>query len=114
MSIKIITESISLAELKLLASAWYGDMIKGAVDVEREVLALGGEYHMDANFVLIGDGSKQDSVWGFNIYLNRQRDEWIEYRSLINIRPRQNNRGMLIEGHMLQERMRLIINKRIV
>lgn len=47
-----------------LASAWYGDMIKGVVDIEREVRALGGEYHMDANVILVEDGSKQDCIWG--------------------------------------------------
>lgn len=113
MRIRIVAERISLAELKLLASQWYGDMIKGAVDVEREVLALGGEYHMDANAVLIEDGSQQDAVWGFNVYLGRPREDWIEFRSLINIRPAQDNRGMVIESREVQQRMRAIIEKKI-
>lgn len=113
MEIKIVTEAISLGELTQLAHAWYDDMVKGVVDVEREVLALGGEYHMDANMCLTESGSKQEAVWGFNIYPNRPRSEWIEFFSLINIRPASHNRSMLIESKELQEKMRAIINNRI-
>ncbi len=114
MEIKIVTEAISREELATLAREWYGDMVKGVVDIEREILALGGEYHMDANMCLTENGSKQDTVWGFNIHLNRPRAEWIEFTSLINIRPAQNNRGMLVESPELQEKIRMIINKRIL
>lgn len=113
MEIKIVTEIISRDEIVALAHAWYGDMIKGAVDVEKEILALGGEYHMDANVRLVEHGSVQRAIWGFNIHLNRPREEWIECTSLINIRPAQSNRGMLIEEPKLQEKMREIINKKI-
>lgn len=112
--IKIVADKISLTELKLLASQWYDDMIKGTVDIEQEILALGGEYHMDANMALIGKGSKQNDIWGFNLRLEKPRESWVEFTSLINIRPAQGNRGMLIEDQVLQERMKLIINKRIV
>lgn len=113
MEIKIVTETISQAELTELARGWYVDMLKGVVDVEREILALGGEYHMDANVCLIENGSRQNSVWGFNIHLNRPRADWIEFTSLINIRPAQNNRDMLIEDGKLREKIRTIINKKI-
>ena len=114
MEIRIITESITADELALLAGAWYGDMIKGVVDIEREIVALGGEFHMDANTLLTQNGSRQDSVWGFNIHLNRPRGEWIEFTSLINIRPTQKNRGMLIEDKELQKSIRAIVNKKII
>lgn len=113
MDIKIVTETISLEELAALSRAWYGDMVKGVVDVEREILALGGEYHMDANNSLLEHGSRQHAIWGFNIRINKPRTEWIEFTSLINIRPAQGNRGMLIESAELREKMRAIITKKI-
>lgn len=113
MDIRIVTDKISLDELKPVAEHWYGDMIKGAVDVEQEVLALGGEYHMDANMVLIEAGSRQGAIWGFNIHLNRERKNWIEFTSLINIRPAQGNRGMVIESRELQGKIRAIIEKKL-
>ena len=113
MEIRIVRETIPFAELSPLAAAWYGEMIKGVVDIEKEILALGGEYHMDANMLLVENGSKQNTLWGFNIHINKPREEWIEFTSLINIRPAQGNRTMLVEDKMLQGKMRAIINKKI-
>ncbi|MDO8664960.1 MAG: DUF5674 family protein [Candidatus Liptonbacteria bacterium] len=64
MNIKIITAKISRAEAKEIAKEFYGDMVKGVVDIERELIAPGGEYHMDANMVLVNSGSEQKNVWG--------------------------------------------------
>ena len=113
MEIRIVRETIPFAELSPLAAAWYGDMIKGVVDIEQWILALGGEYHMDANNCLIENGSKQNAIWGFNIHIHKPREKWLEFTSLINIRPAQGNRTMLVEDTMLQGRMRAIINKKI-
>ena len=113
MEIQIVRDTIPIANLTPIAAAWYVDMIKGVIDVEQEILALGGEYHMDANTVLTENGSKQSDVWGFNIHLNKPREEWIECLSLINIRPAQGNRGMHVEDAALRERMSTIINRKI-
>ncbi len=93
---------------------FYGEMVKGVVDIEEEIIALGGEYHMDANMVLIGEGYKQINIWGFNIYSNRSGKDWIEYTSLINIRPKANNRTMLVESEEIRDKMKKIIEKFIV
>ena|SRR3989344_4385835 len=109
MNIKIIDKKISEAELLKVAEEFYVSMIKGVVDIEREILALGGEYHMDANNVLIADGSKQQNIWGFNWYFGKSGDERIEYVSLINIRPAQGNRTMEVQDETLRDKMKSII-----
>ena len=114
MSIQIITEKITRAEVKKIGGEWYPDMVKGVVDVKREVIALGGEYHMDANHVLLADGSEQRNVWGFNIYPDRTDGGWIEFRSLINIRPAQGSRSMVLKDVVLCGQMRAVIEKLIV
>jgi len=111
MLIRIINEKTTDSELREIAKEFYGDMIKGVVDVRREILAMGGEYHMDANNVLIENGSKQPNVWGFNWYFDRQGSEKIEYVSLINIRPTQNNRTMEVQDPSLRDTMKSIILK---
>lgn len=111
MIIKIVTEPITKAEALSIAQEFYGDMVKGVVDIEREVIALGGEYHMDANNVLIEKGSKQAEVWGFNIYPGLEGGDWIEYVSLINIRPQIGNRSMVVEDKKIRDIMRNIIEK---
>ena len=114
MHIVIVTDRIPLAEVREIAKEFYEDMIKGVVDIEREVIALGGEYHMDANNVLIEDGSKQTDVWGFNVHLDRAREAWLEYTSLVNIRPLQGNKSMKVEDDALRAKMKQIIEAKIV
>lgn len=109
MTIRIIQEPISLADAQELAKEIYGDMVKGVADIERGIIALGGEYHMDANNLLIEEGSKQPNLWGFNVYVDREGDEWIECHSLINIRPAAGNRGPLISDPALEKRVREVV-----
>lgn len=112
MNIKIVADTITREEMSEIAKEFYGNMIKGVVDVENEIIALGGEYHMDANMILMEHGSRQDHVWGFNIYLDRN-DDWLEYVSLINIRPAAGNRSMFIEDQELCQKIKKIITKKI-
>ena len=111
MNIQIADKKISDSELREIAKDFYGGMVKGVVDIEHEILAVGGEYHMDANNVLIENGSKQGDVWGFNWYFDREGDERIEYTSLINIRPKQGNIIMEVQDMDLRDKMKNIILK---
>lgn len=111
MRIKIIDKKITESELREIAKDFYIDMIKGVVDIEKEILAMGGEYHIDANMVLIKNGSKQQNIWGFNWYFDKTQDERIEYVSLINIRPAQGNRAMEIQDASLRDAVKTIILK---
>lgn len=70
-----------------------GFYIKLAVDIERSILAGDGELHADCEAVLLEDGSRQENIWGAS--WNPLTQE-VFYESLVNIRPRQNNRAMEI------------------
>jgi len=111
MNIKIIDKKIEESELREIAKIFYVDMVKGVVDVECGIIAMGGEYHMDANNVIIENGSKQPNVWGFNWYFDKTGDDRIEYVSLINIRPKQNNKTMEVEDSALRDKMKAVILK---
>ena len=113
MEIQIITDVVSKETLQKLAEAWYEDMVKGVVDLERNVVALGGEWHMDANEVLIADGSQQEHNWGFNVYPGEKGKNAIEYISLINIRPKQGNRSMEIEDNSLRDEIKEVVRAKI-
>ena len=110
MNIQIVRDKISKKELEELAKEFYVEMVKGVVDIERGIIALGGEWHMDANEVLIKDGSLQPNLWGFNVYVGDKR---VEYVSLINIRPAQNNRTLEVEDSLIRQKMYAIINSLI-
>ncbi|OHA21417.1 MAG: hypothetical protein A2849_00265 [Candidatus Taylorbacteria bacterium RIFCSPHIGHO2_01_FULL_51_15] len=108
---RIIEKPITRAEAKEIAKKFYVDMVKGVVDVKRQIIALGGEWHMDANTRLIAHGSKQPNIWGFNFYPDSNH---IAFTSLINIRPAQNNRRIEVENEALRKQMEEIIRKLII
>ena len=83
-------------------------MVKYVVDVERGLVAIGGEMHVDAEQALLDAGSRQGDLWGANYYPGRGRDGCIEFTSLINIRPAAGNRGMEIQDPALRERVRTL------
>src|SRR5512136_2378184 len=82
--------------------------IKLAVDVERDILAGGGEYHADCEEVLLEDGSQQEDIWGADWY---PESKTVDFVALINIRPRQDNRGMEIEDSGLRTKVETIIRR---
>jgi hypothetical protein len=82
--------------------------IKLAVDVERSILAGGGEYHADCEEVLLADGSRQQDIWGADWYPDQRK---VEFGALINIRPHQGNRSMEIEDPKLRAKIETIIRR---
>ncbi|MBM2818073.1 MAG: hypothetical protein HW401_663 [Parcubacteria group bacterium] len=114
MIIKVIEDVINADELREIAKEYYVDMIKGVVDISKEIIAVGGEYHIDANMKLLENGSAQMDVWGFNIFLDRPQDERIEFTSLINIRPQAGNRSMEVEDETIRNKMRDIIKRKVI
>lgn len=114
MTIKIIKEKITKEELKKIAQENYGDMVKAVVDIEKEIIAIGGELHADANELLIEkENSNQKNVWGINIYPEESKEKLIEFDSLINIRPSANNRSMGVENKETREKIKQIVDKLI-
>ena len=97
---------IEPGELRRLVDLFFEDMVKYVVDVSRGVVAVGGEMHADAEEALLEDGSRQPDLWGANYYPGRGREECIEYTSLINIRPAQDNRSMEVRDPAIRERIR--------
>ena len=102
----LITSRVPAAQLAELVDRFFVDMVKYVVDVDRGVIALGGELHADGEELLLGDGSQQEQLWGANYYPGRGEAECIEYTSLINIRPSQGNRSMVIEDPEIRGRVR--------
>jgi hypothetical protein len=80
--------------------------IKLAVDVERGILAGGGEYHADCEEILLEDGSRQEDIWGADWY---PESKTVGFEALINIRPNQGNRGMEIEDPELRSKIEAIV-----
>lgn len=108
-SIRIIRVSISRLQLADLAERQFGDMVKAVVDVQRRIMAIGGELHSDEEARLLDDGSKQADLWGINLYPGEDEPDWIEYDSMINVRPSHGNRSRSVEDLPLQQVIRQIV-----
>ncbi|MDI6792288.1 MAG: DUF5674 family protein [bacterium] len=107
---KIVKDKISIIELKNMAQELFGNLVKGVVDVEKGIMVLGGELHSDEEALLIEQGSKQQNLWGINIYPEIKDEAWIEFDSLINLRPSQKNRSRGIDNPQTRRRIIEIIN----
>lgn len=113
MTLKIIKNPITKRELEKLAKERFGDLVKGVVDIEREIMAVDGDLHADEEAALLEDGSKQKDLWGINIYPLWDEDKWIEFDSVINIRPSQDNRSRNVENPQIRKRIIEIVDKLI-
>ena len=105
--ILVLGRRIERAELARLARL-FGDMVKYVADVERGVIAIGGELHADAEQILLEHGSRPADLWGANYYPGQGREGCVEFTSLINIRPARGNPGMEIGDPAIRERIRAI------
>lgn len=90
-----VTDSnpITLDELRELARGRFGEMVKGVVDLERGILLLDADMHADQEAELLAEGSFQADVWGINLYPDLSGEEWVEFDSMINLRPSFGNRS---------------------
>ena len=104
--IVLVESHLDPGVLRRLVAAHFEDMVEYVVDVERGIAAVGGELHADEEALLLEHGSCQQDLWGANYYPGKGPEGCIEYTSLINIRPAQGNRGMLIEDEAWRERVR--------
>ncbi len=115
MSIKFIKNPISRQELALMAKNQFGDLIKIAVDVGKEIMAVGGEFHSDEELLLMEkQDSKRENVWGVNLYPEKSREKWIEFDSMINLKPFCNNRSRGVESAGTRKKIKEIIGKLIL
>lgn len=111
--IKIINEPIKLQTLKDTAKDTFGNLIKAVVDIETGEMALFGELHSDEEAIMIEKGSKQTNLWGINIYPLLSGDDRIEFDSMINLRPSQNNMSRSVDDPDIQKKIIRIVNKLI-
>jgi hypothetical protein len=105
----VVAKRLSPTELSKFKGQPFPNMVKFVVDVDRGLLAIGGELHVDAEDILLDRDSQQQALWGGNYYPGLGEGECIQYTSLINIRPAQENPSMLVQSPQIREKMRGIV-----
>jgi hypothetical protein len=111
--IEIFREPVELSTVTEMAEGTFGNFVKGVVDIELGIVGLGGELHSDIEETLLSNGSSQQDLWGINIYPHESWPEMVEFDSLINIRPRQNNRSRSVEDETLRQRIIELIDRMV-
>lgn len=108
---RIIKDETSIQEVKKIAQESFGNLVKAVVDIEKEVMVIGGELHSDEEALLIEQGAEQKNLWGINLYPEIEGGDWIEFDSIINIRPSQGNLSRGIDNPQVRRRIIDIVNK---
>lgn len=108
---QFLTKQITIEELEKIAERGFGDMVKAVVDVEKELIAIDAELHSDLEAYCLENGSIQSSLWGINYYPTIEDADFIEFDSMINLRPVQGNRSRGVEDAAIQKKIVNISDK---
>ena len=111
MPVKVIEQQVKKTDLTdLELKGRYGGLVKAVIDVKQEIIVAGVTMHSDAEEQLLEKGSAQGDLWGINLYLQESGDEWIEFDSVINLRPSQGNDSRGVDDPAIRQRIREIVN----
>ncbi len=103
----ICEQPVSRRDLQQMAAAGFGDMVKAVVDVDRQLLAIDADLHADLESLLL---AAQNSLWGINLYPDEAED-FVEFDSLINIRPMSGNRSRGVDDPETREKILEVVSK---
>src|SRR6266513_1626501 len=107
---QLVRKCISIDELKKMAQRMFGELVKAVVDVEQGIMVVDAELHADQEEFLLEQGSQQHNLWGINLHPNHVgTQDFIEFDSMINIRPGQGNRSRSVENVVIQNKIRKIV-----
>jgi len=106
---------VSINEIKLMSENMFGDLVKAVVDIEKEIMVVDAELHADQEKILLEKGSLQENLWGINLYPDDFQDEdFIEFDSMINLRPSWGNRSRGVDDENIQQKIIEIVNKLVI
>jgi Protein of unknown function (DUF5674) len=112
---EIVRSPIALATLETMAAAMFGELVKAVVDVESEIIVIDAELHSDEEALLLSSGSHQAALWGINLYpAEFGTPAFIEFDSMINVRPREGNRSRSVGDEVTRRRITDIVGRLVV
>jgi|SRR3989344_3304097 len=112
MTIRIVKDHISRVQLQELANERFGDLAKAVVDVKQKIIAVGGELHADAQTELMEkEGSHNEDTWGINIYPGEKGEAFIEFDSVVNLKPTFGNRSRGVDDEKTRNRITEIVQE---
>lgn len=112
---EIIREKIALADLKKMSLKMFESIVKAVVDVEKEIMVVDAGMHADQEELLLNNDSKQENLWGINLHPEDYgTDAFVEFYSMINIRPSCGNSSRSVNNPQLQNKIKTIVHRLVV
>jgi hypothetical protein len=98
------------ADLKPMEAMMFGNFVKAVVDIDRKIVALDAEMHADLEQLLLEHGSEQKNLWGINFYSDMTGEDFVEFDSMINVRPSQNNRSRSVDDPEIRKKILEVVH----
>lgn len=112
MEIKIIKTPITKEELQVIADGYFGEFVKAVVDIKQGIMAIGGEFHAEEEMALMEkENSQREYTWGINLYPARQGEDFLEFDSMINLKPAFGNRTRNVDNPEIRETINNVVKK---
>lgn len=108
---KLVDKPIATSLLKKMAKERFGNLVKAVVNIEKQIMVVDAELHADEEALLLEKGSKQENLWGINLYPDKKGDDFIEFDSMINVRPSTGNLSRGIKDKKIKEKIKKIVGK---
>ena len=109
---KIVKDKIEIVEIKEMAKRMYENLVKTVVDIEKEIIAMNAEMHVDLEQLLIEqENSEPKNLWGINIHPDFKGEKFIEFDSMINLKPGLGNRTRGIDNIEIRNKIIKIVTK---
>jgi Protein of unknown function (DUF5674) len=104
-------DEISLAELKEMSRKMFEAMVKADVDLAKSIMVVDMGMHADGEAYLLENGSRQKDLWGINLHPDKYgTDEFVEFDSMINLRPSQGNRSRNVEDAKIRAKILALVD----
>ena len=111
---EIVKDKISIQKLKEMAEKMFGNLIKAMVDIEKEIMAVDAPMHADLLELLIEkENSEPKNLWGINLYHEKTGEDFIEFDSIMNLKPDLGNRTRGVENENVRKKIIEIVKKHV-
>jgi len=100
---QVVKDKVSIETLKKMSDKMFEKVVKAVVDIEKKVLVIDAEMHSDIEYFMLQEGSNQAHLWGINIWPYSEKNKWIEFDSVINLRPSWGNRSRSVDDPTIQK-----------
>jgi hypothetical protein len=107
--ILVFDEPISKQEIIDTVGFLRWTLIKAVIDIWKKMIAVWWELHVDEEQLLLELWSNQSDLWWINLYLQKSKDEWIEFDSMINVRVRDWNRTRGVDDPKKRELIKQVV-----